>query len=866
MAAGVFSFFKYSSIIQAQTPPLLCLGGCQVVMPNPVSGQNISGQTEIQAGILGVDQELIGQVYIEAYQLNSDMVHYTSIGNVLCGSWSNYQTNHWKASCDTIGLPFQSTSYWVHFQVHAKDIYGRELPLKLATGDENGDPANNPIFGQFLLENRFAMIYPTSFDVTGFQNFMIESTGDLAGASLQVVPYTNPYAAGTMIPLVRQTGSPDTTRISNWAVNNYNTADISNDGMFSIFLHYTPLYQTTNIKFPLPLKQISIQNSCLGDPYVCDTWSSCIDGYNTRICTLVAGCPSSSTKPSESQECTATGSILCPTTMPVAEQWICPTVWSACLNGTQTRSCIANSSCTPIVPAPDSQTCTNTTPSTACPTTMAADVQWSCSATWSACLNGTQTRSCTPNMTCVPVVPAPNRQTCTVPGQSTIPAPTITDPTPNSIHRHVLFAVKGKAQPGFSVRITVDGNRVDGSVNAGTDGNYYYLLKTPLNPGTHTVYAQTISPDGNSSSLQSPTVTVQLARPSVTIIEPVGRQTVFGDSQRVLASVNYDDPQSVVEFSLRPADSTANETLLCTGLRNDLTQPKSFNCTWRTSSYTDGNYSLIARVKIRTGLVYASPIVLVTVRQTVNPTEPPATDTAATDAQTQAATDNVDSDGDGLPDSVEAQLQTDPNNPDSDGDGISDGTEANSLKTDPLAMNPTSALPAQSEAVVSEQELMVFEEPTKNGIETPEKLAVNEITNYSPIIGQNNLVISGIGPPNSTIYIYIYSTPVVVTTKTDASGNFTYTLDKNLADGRHEVYVTVNDQTGKIQEKSSPLAFFVRKAVAVSETDYLRGDVNVSASGDTSMSRYIVIALSAVAAVLVVLLGARYLTKKSKPV
>jgi hypothetical protein len=429
-----------------------------------------------------------------------------------------------------------------------------------------------------------------------------------------------------------------------------------------------------------------------------------------------------------------------------------------------------------------------------------------------------------------------------------------------------LFAVKGKAQPGFSVRITVDGNRVDGSVNAGTDGNYYYLLKTPLNPGTHTVYAQTISPDGNSSSLQSPTVTVQLARPSVTIIEPVGRQTVFGDSQRVLASVNYDDPQSVVEFSLRPADSTANETLLCTGLRNDLTQPKSFNCTWRTSSYTDGNYSLIARVKIRTGLVYASPIVLVTVRQTVNPTEPPATDTAATDAQTQAATDNVDSDGDGLPDSVEAQLQTDPNNPDSDGDGISDGTEANSLKTDPLAMNPTSALPAQSEAVVSEQELMVFEEPTKNGIETPEKLAVNEITNYSPIIGQNNLVISGIGPPNSTIYIYIYSTPVVVTTKTDASGNFTYTLDKNLADGRHEVYVTVNDQTGKIQEKSSPLAFFVRKAVAVSETDYLRGDVNVSASGDTSMSRYIVIALSAVAAVLVVLLGARYLTKKSKPV
>ena len=35
----------------------------------------------------------------------------------------------------------------------------------------------------------------------------------------------------------------------------------------------------------------------------------------------------------------------------------------------------------------------------------------------------------------------------------------------------------------------------------------------------------------------------------------------------------------------------------------------------------------------------------------------------------------VDSDGDGLPDSVEAPLGTDPNNPDTDGDGISDGVE-----------------------------------------------------------------------------------------------------------------------------------------------------------------------------------------------
>lgn len=50
----------------------------------------------------------------------------------------------------------------------------------------------------------------------------------------------------------------------------------------------------------------------------------------------------------------------------------------------------------------------------------------------------------------------------------------------------------------------------------------------------------------------------------------------------------------------------------------------------------------------------------------------------------------VDSDGDGLIDSVEADLGTDPFNPDTDGDGLLDGAEVNDHGTDPL--NPDTDL------------------------------------------------------------------------------------------------------------------------------------------------------------------------------
>jgi len=81
--------------------------------------------------------------------------------------------------------------------------------------------------------------------------------------------------------------------------------------------------------------------------------------------------------------------------------------------------------------------------------------------------------------------------------------------------------------------------------------------------------------------------------------------------------------------------------------------------------------------------------------------------------------------------------------------------------------------------------------------------------------GTKNVLITGKGFSDMPVYIYIYSDlPIVLSTVTDSNGNWSYVLDKQLADGQHEVYVAVTDNTGKLTAKSEPL-FFVKTAEAI---------------------------------------------------
>lgn len=170
----------------------------------------------------------------------------------------------------------------------------------------------------------------------------------------------------------------------------------------------------------------------------------------------------------------------------------------------------------------------------------------------------------------------------------------------------------------------------------------------------------------------------------------------------------------------------------------------------------------------------------------------------------------TDTDNDGITDFDEINIyKTDPNVADSDADGVSDSDEI-LAGFDPIN--------SSKEAVVQ------FESPKERGIVREDLLVVEKIER-APEPSDNETednakplapaVVNGKGLPNSYVTLYIYSTPTIVTVKTEADGSWSYRFDKELEDGEHQVYVGVTDNAGKIVAKSEPLRF-VKTAEAFS--------------------------------------------------
>lgn len=166
----------------------------------------------------------------------------------------------------------------------------------------------------------------------------------------------------------------------------------------------------------------------------------------------------------------------------------------------------------------------------------------------------------------------------------------------------------------------------------------------------------------------------------------------------------------------------------------------------------------------------------------------------------------IDFDNDGMSNEDELRFGTDPFNVDSDNDGYIDSVEVQHN------FNPTSSIP---------EEKMKFESPKESGQVNAEVLAVEKVEIVTTPVQKEKpqeppkILLKGKGLPNSFVTIFIYSEPIIVTVKTDENGDWSYVLDKNIEDGKHEVYVAITNNTGKIIEKS-PALLFIKTAQAVS--------------------------------------------------
>ncbi len=73
------------------------------------------------------------------------------------------------------------------------------------------------------------------------------------------------------------------------------------------------------------------------------------------------------------------------------------------------------------------------------------------------------------------------------------------------------------------------------------------------------------------------------------------------------------------------------------------------------------------------------------------------------------------------------------------------------------------------------------------------------------------IVLSGKALPNATVNIYIFSDPIVVTTKTDENGDWVYELNEPLKGESHIAYATVRSDNGEIV-RSDILDFQIQAA------------------------------------------------------
>jgi len=177
-----------------------------------------------------------------------------------------------------------------------------------------------------------------------------------------------------------------------------------------------------------------------------------------------------------------------------------------------------------------------------------------------------------------------------------------------------------------------------------------------------------------------------------------------------------------------------------------------------------------------------------------------------------------DQDQDGLSDDLEAYYGTDIYNPDTDNDTYLDGQEvANNYN--PLG-GGTLDKDINDLVKVLHQRLNIDQPKNHNLISND--LSIDEFTST-----KDNLILKGKAPANTWLNLYIYSkVPLLLSVKSDSQGDWEYNLEQALAVAEHKIYLTVNDQQGKILKQSMPLALKIDEQKQVNDSQDLKQLIN----------------------------------------
>lgn len=121
----------------------------------------------------------------------------------------------------------------------------------------------------------------------------------------------------------------------------------------------------------------------------------------------------------------------------------------------------------------------------------------------------------------------------------------------------------------------------------------------------------------------------------------------------------------------------------------------------------------------------------------------------------------------------------------------------------------------QTKFVIPTNWAPVKPEEVKNLPKDPKKAKIQAISNTKSKSSDGSqkdaILLRGTSLPNSDVFIYVFSEPLVLATQTDSDGNWSYTLENPLEPGQHEAYVTVNGGDDNYVA-SEPIVFSIARA------------------------------------------------------